>query len=64
MSRIIVDEDRHVRDGRDGGRWETVVGVRDILAQAVSRPTFVQWGSAHGAGYCWILDYLSITIVF
>ena len=41
MSRIIVDEERHVRDGRDGGRWETVVGVRDILAQAVSRPTFV-----------------------
>ena len=41
-----------------------MVGVRDILAQAVSRPTFVKWGSAHGAGYCWILDYLSISIVF
>ena len=34
MSKIIVDEERHETDGRDGGRWETVVGDRDILAQA------------------------------
>ena len=31
MSKIIVDEERHETDGRDGGRWETVVGDRDIL---------------------------------
>ena len=49
MSRIIVDEDRHVRDGRDGGRWETVVGDRDILGSGQCHDHHLLSGGGHMA---------------